>query len=101
MVAERLLKASSVGYVHGVALRRVGGSTTSCCGGLVRLYHRRYHQASLVIATKFALIPSDNLVGSGAGIPAGKQPSTHSLGPTFVNQSLEVIVSSIRGVLLP
>ena len=100
MVAERLLEAPGVGYVHGVALGGVGGSATGCCRGLVRLDHRRYHQPSLVIASKFTLIPCDNLVRCGAGIPAGEQPSAHPLRPALVYQSLEVIVGSIRGVLL-
>lgn len=90
-----MLKAASVGDVHGVALRGVSGSPSCCRRGLVRLHHRRYHQPSLVVATKLALLAGDDLVGGGAGIPAREQPSAHSLRSSFVNQILEVIIGSV------
>ena len=54
-----------------------------------------------MVASELALIPCDNLVRRGTSIPARKQPSAHSLRPAFVYQSLEIVVRSIRGVLLP
>jgi len=97
LIADRVLKAPSVGYVHCISLRWVCGASTgrSCC--YVWLDHWGYHQASLMVATKLALILSYYLIGNGISISLWKQTSTHSLCSIFIYYILKVIIPGILG----
>ena len=95
LVAEWVLKAPSVGYVHCISLRWVCRSSTSCSGCYVWLDHWGYHQASLMVATKLALILRYYLIGNGISISLWKQTSTHSLCSILIYYSLKVIIPTI------